>query len=273
MKLRILGAAAAALLSQTGASFSATVVLDFEGLGVLQDSASIGVLGLGVGVLEPVGNFYDGGFGGSGSGPGTDLGIAFSDNALAIVDADAAGLAPSQGNFGGEPTPDTVLFFLTGDAATMNVAAGFQDGFSFFYSSINFVGNIDVYSGLNATGDILASLALPITPFNGDPDPTGAFSPFVPLGVAFDGIARSVDFGGTINQIGFDNITFGSSVPLDGNTFDPVGDPTDPVMDPTDPTVPDDPINVVPVPASFPLLLGGLLVMLGLRGRRPKSTA
>ncbi|MEO1306901.1 MAG: VPLPA-CTERM sorting domain-containing protein, partial [Pseudomonadota bacterium] len=175
--------------------------------------------------------------------PGIDLGITFSDNALAIVDADAAGLPSSQGNFGGEPTPDTVLFFLTGSAATLNFADGFTDGFSFFYSSINFTGNIDVYSGLNATGDVLASLTLPSTPFNGEPDPTGNFSPFVPLGVSFDGIAQSVDFGGTINQIGFDNITFGAADPLEGNTGGTVTPP---------------PPAVVPVPASLPLLLGGL---------------
>jgi len=238
------------------------VVLDFEGLGVLQDSSQVGIPGLGTGVLEQVGEFYNGGLGGSGSGPGVDLGITFSDNALALVDADAAGLPQSQGNFGGEPTPDTVLFFLQGNAATVNVAAGFEDGFSFFYSSFNFTGSIDVYSGLNATGEILASLELPVTPFNGAPDPTGQFSPFLPIGVAFDGVAQSIDFGGTINQIGFDNITFGASAPLDGPSFDPTDSGSN--DNPTDTP------NVVPVPASFPLLLAGLLAI-GLMGRGQRT--
>src|SRR5688572_20093730 len=83
---------------------AAVTVLDFEG----------------VGDYNPVGNFYNG-------GAGTNYGIEFSPNALGLVDADAGG----NGNFGGEPSPDTALFFLTGAAATMNVAAGFTTGFSF----------------------------------------------------------------------------------------------------------------------------------------------
>ncbi len=255
-----MGAIVFAGLASSVIASSATanpVVLDFEGLGVLQDSSAVGVPGLGTAVIERVGNFYNGGLGGSGSGPGTDLGIGFSDNALALVDPDSVGLPQASGNFGGEPTPDTVLFFLTGSAATVNVAAGFDTGFSFFYSSFNFEGSIDVYSGLDATGDVLASLTLPTTPFNGAPDPTGQFSPFVPIGVSFDGIARSIDFGGTINQIGFDNITFGSDTPLDSNT--------------TDPTVDPDPVPV-PAPASLPLFASGLALLgfMNIRRRRSK---
>ncbi len=178
------------------------VVLTFEGL---RD-------------LEPVQNFYNGGLGGNASGPGPNFGITFSANALAIIDSDAGGT----GNFGGEPSPSTVLFFLTGPAATINVPAGFDTGFSFFYSAISQPGVIRVYSGLNATGDLLATLNLPLTPFNGAPDPTGQFSPLVPFGVTFSGVARSVDFGGTVNQIGFDNITLGSQTP--GGT-NPVPEP------------------------------------------------
>lgn len=237
-------------------AMASPIVLDFEGLGVLQDSSAVGIPGLGTAVIERVGEFYNGGTGGSGSGPGVDLGVSFSDNALALVDPDSVGLPVTAGNFGGEPTPETVLFFLTGTAATLNLDAGFETGFSFFYSSINFEGSIEVYSGLNATGDVLASLTLPETPFNGAPDPTGAFSPFVPLGVAFDGVARSIDFGGTINQIGFDNITFGSVDPLDGNTVTPPG---------PSPTA-------VPVPASLSFLIGGV-GLLGLFGTRRNSTS
>ncbi|MBK8594238.1 MAG: PEP-CTERM sorting domain-containing protein [Holophagales bacterium] len=158
---------------------------------------------------EPLGDFYNGGTGGTGSGPGPNLGITFSSNALGIIDADAGGT----GNFGGEPSPSTIMFFLTGAAATMNVPAGFAEGFSFYYSAINSTGVVTVYDGLNATGTVLATLALPLTPSNGAPDPTGNFSPLVPLGVTFSGTARSVDFGGAQNQIGFDDITIGSATP------------------------------------------------------------
>jgi len=174
------------------------VVLTFEGLGD----------------FEPVLEFYNGGLGGFGSGPGPDFDISFSSNSLALIDADAGG----SGNFGHEPSPSTILFFLSGGASTMNVPGGFDTGFSFFYSAINVPGVVNVWDGLDGTGTLLASLDLPVTPSDGG-DPTGAFSPFFPIGVAFDGIAKSVDFGGTVNQIGFDNITLGASSPGGGPTI------------------------------------------------------
>lgn len=160
---------------------------------------------------EAVNEFYNGGFGGNGSGPGPDLDISFTTNSLALIDADAGG----SGNFGGEPSPDTILFFTTG-TAVMNVPNGFTTGFSFFYTAILNPGVVNVYDGPNATGNLLASIALPLTPNSGAPDPTGTFSPLVPIGVTFVGTARSIDFGGTVNQIGFDDITVGSSTPGGG---------------------------------------------------------
>ena len=179
--------------------------------------------------LEAITNFYDGGTGEEGSGPGPDLGVVFSDNALAIIDQDAGGT----GNFGGEPSPSTIMFFLsnTGSSAgaVMNVADGFVDGFSFFYSAVNNPGSITVYDGVDATGSVLATLNLPVTTSDGG-DPTGAFSPLFPIGVSFAGTARSVDFGGVIDQIGFDNITIGSDTPAGGG---PVAPPEPAVALPT----------------------------------------
>jgi len=183
--------AAMMMIIAAGTSSATTIVLDFEGIGN----------------LAQVGSFYNAAYG-----------IVFSDNALGLVDQDAGGT----GNFGGEPSPNTTMFFLGGSAATMNVASGFDTGFSFFYSAINLPGFINVYDGLDGTGNILANLSLPITPSNGAPDPTGAFSPFYALGVSFSGIAKSVDFGGTLNQIVFDNITLGDSTP---GGADPVPEP------------------------------------------------
>jgi hypothetical protein len=159
--------------------------------------------------LEAVENFYNGGTGSLGSS-GPNLGISFGSNALAIIDSDAPG---GTGNFGGEPSPDTVLFFLSG-SAVLNYAPGFTTGFSFFYSAINQPGVVNVYDGLDATGNLLATINLPLTPFNGAPDPTGQFSPFVAAGVVFAGTAKSIDFGGTVDQIAFDNITFGTDNPI-----------------------------------------------------------
>ncbi|MCK4374389.1 MAG: PEP-CTERM sorting domain-containing protein [Candidatus Brocadiae bacterium] len=187
---------AIALCVSAGPADAVVMVLDFEGLAD----------------QEPVANFYSGGTGGSGSGPGPNFGIGFSANSLALIDVDAGG----SGNFGGEPSPDTILFFMGGTAATMNVAAGFSTGFSFFYTAINNPGSVTVYSGVNATGAILATLPLPLTPYNGAPDPNGTHSPLVPIGVAFTGVAMSVDFAGVIAQIGFDDVTFGSETPGNG---------------------------------------------------------
>lgn len=95
----------------------------------------------GLGSLEGVGEFYNGGTGSNGSGPGPALGIRFSQNALAIIDSDAGG----SGNFGGEPSPSTVLFYTTGEAATLSYPAGFTTGVSFYYSAVNQPGSISIY--------------------------------------------------------------------------------------------------------------------------------
>ena len=183
-----------------------TTVLDFEGL---QDR-------------EVVGEFYNGGVGGDGSGPGPDLGVLFSLNGLALIDEDAGGT----GDFGGEPSPSTILFFTEGNETFMNVEAGFDTGFSFFYSAVNNEGSVSVFDGLNGTGTLLASIDLPLTPRSGAPDPTGLFSPFIARGVGFSGTARSVSFAGVNDQIGFDNITFGSVEPEPPT----VPEPTSPLL-------------------------------------------
>lgn len=177
-------------------------------LGAPQAQASVTVLTFeGLTNLESVDNFYNGGLGGSGSGPGTNYGVSFSSNSLALISDTAGGT----GNFDANqlPSPSTALFFLSGGAATMNVAAGFDTGFSFYYAAINYSGSIKVYDGLNATGNVLATLTLPVTPSV----PYPRFQPLVPIGVTFAGVAKSVDFGGTQNQVIFDDITLGSDIP------------------------------------------------------------
>jgi hypothetical protein len=183
-------AAAAALAA--GSASAVTVTLDFEG----------------VGNGNAVGNFYNG-------GGGTNYGVSFSGNTLALVDADAGGT----GNFGNEPSPNTIMFFLSGAAAVLNVAAGFQTGFSFFYSSA-VATTINVYDGLNATGNLLASFGI-LAQFDGNGcsgDPNGAFCNWTAAGTTFMGTARSVSFGGAPDQTGFDNITFGSGTPGGGGS-------------------------------------------------------
>ena len=157
---------------------------------------------------EPVANFYNGGFGGNGSGPGPNYGITFTANSLALQDYIHC---PQFGsNIGNLPSPYTGLFFLSGGAATMNVPAGFNTGFSFYYAAPNHTGVINVWSGLDDTGSLLATLDLPLT---GGCNNTPVYCIWDPIGVSFAGTAESVDFGGTANYIVFDNVTLGSNTP------------------------------------------------------------
>jgi len=179
---------AAAVAAPLAASANGIVVLDFEG----------------VGNLNPVGDYYNG------AGPASkNFGISFSPATLALVDEDAGG----DGNFANEPSPDTVMFFLDANNAILNIAAGFETGFSFFYSSST-AASVNVYDGVDATGNLLGTLDLVAQGFdNCTGDPTGDFCNWSPIGVLFAGVARSIDFGGTANQTGFDDITFGSDRP------------------------------------------------------------
>lgn len=181
------------LLAFGMASHASALVLDFEGL---QDQ-------------EQILDFYNGGTGSLGSTSGVDYNISFAAGAQALIDSDAGG----SGNFANEPSGDTIAFWLTGSSLVMNVLNGFDTGFSFFYTSST-AATINVYDGLNGTGNILGSINLSAQyTDNCTGDPTGIFCHWDPIGVAFAGLAYSVSFGGTANQTGFDNITLGSDVP------------------------------------------------------------
>ena len=163
--------------------------------------------------LEPVGDYYNGGMGGFGSGPGPNYGISFGSDSLAII----SGCCGGTGNFSGSPTMPTVLFFLSGPGDVMNVAAGFDTGFSFYYSAVVYPGSVSVYDGPDGTGNLLAFLDLPVTPSGGSPECTyGSYCPWFPIGVTFSGTAYSVVFSGSADYIAFDNITLGSGTPTPG---------------------------------------------------------
>ena len=188
---------ALALAASVFAAPAAVVTLTFEGAGN----------------LARLDGFYAGGTDSHGH-RGTNHGVRFGDTALAIIDEDVPalpGAGLNSGNFGNEPSPDTVLFFLEG-RALLDYADGFRDGFSFFYSSTTWTGLVSVYDGLNATGSLLGTIdLLPLG--EGSGDPTGSYNRWAAGGLAFDGTARSVVFGGTGDRIAFDNVTFGSATP------------------------------------------------------------
>ena len=135
--------------------------------------------------------------------------------------------------------------FLTG-SAILNYAAGFTDGFSFFYSS-NGAADVSVYDGLNATGNLIGSISLADNWDNNcSGDPRGEYCNWDVGSIAFGAIAKSIDFGGTVNNVGYDNVTFGAA----------------------DPTTPSTQIAAVPLPAAGLLFLSGLAGLVGIRARR-----
>jgi hypothetical protein len=161
----------------------------------------------------------------------------FSDDTLALVDSDAGG----GGNFANEPSPNTIMFFLNANNAVLNVPAGFDTGFSFFYTSST-AATVTVYDGLDATGNVLGTIDLDAQHTRGcTGDPNGTFCNWTAIGVAFAGTAMSIDFGGTANQTGYDNITFGS----------------------------DRPGGAVPEPTTWAMMIGGL-ALVGASMRRRK---
>jgi hypothetical protein len=170
-------------------------------------NASISLSFVGLQDQEPILNYYDGGFGGFGSGPGPNYGITFGADSLAIISEDNGG----SGNFNGAPY-DTIAFFLIGSGDIMNKASGFTTGFSFFYSSPFLPGSVTVWSGLDGTGTELADLTLATTP-HGGPGCDKDYCPWVPIGVTFAGTAESVVFTGSADRIGFSDITLGSASP------------------------------------------------------------
>jgi len=186
----------------------------------------------GAGNLASVNNFYNGGTDSQGNS-GTNYGINFSTNSLSLIDSSSGG----SGNTGNDPSGITTLIFLSGGAATMNVAAGFDTGFSFYYAAF-YAGTVTVYDGLNATGNVLGTLSL--SPTN------NVYYDWSPIGVSFAGTAHSVDFGGSANFIAFDNITLGASTPGNGG---------------------------VPEPASWALMLGGFGLVGGAMRSSRRRTA
>ncbi|HUG22060.1 PEP-CTERM sorting domain-containing protein [Piscinibacter sp.] len=224
-----------ALACTAGTANAATIVLDFEGVNATYPSG-----------YAFVQDFYNGGTSSDGTS-GTNFGVGFSGNAQAIC-LNTPGTSCSNTSRGGLGDPDSDkggLFFLSGSETFMNVAAGFDTGFSFFYSAANVAGSVSVYDGLNGTGNLLATLALPTTPSTCGSEYNAGFCPFVASGIGFAGTAMSVSFAGVANQVVFDDVTFGSVTPG---------------------------VPAIPEPETYALMLAGLGVV-AMVARRRKAKA
>jgi hypothetical protein len=126
--------------------------------------------GLGDGI--PVADFY------------SSAGLSFI-GATAFIDSDNGGT----GDFGGEPSPSTAAFSLTG--MIVNSHAGLIGAVSFYYANPFGTTNVRLFSGENLTGDLISDVFLNTTPAGGSPDPTGLFGPFEFSSAEFQAVARS----------------------------------------------------------------------------------
>lgn len=191
-------------LAAAPAASAAVIYLNFEGIATYPTGSG-----------TVIGNYYNGGAASNGA-VGPNYGVQFTTGGQLLC-LNTAGTECSNTSKGGQGIPASQfygLFFPTANP-TMNVAAGFDTGFSFNYTAPFTTGTIvNVYAGLNGTGLLLATLSLPLTTTgtcNTTISQGAQYCPFASASLSFSGIARSVVFGGTVNSQVFDDFTFGST--------------------------------------------------------------
>lgn len=191
MKRRALGILLGFAAAMTAGRANA-VLLNFEGLG--ND--------------DSVGSFYNGGSGGS-------LGITF-DGFKACVITGSQCTAISN-----EPSPNTVILVDPNKNGLVDVSGGFTT-FSFHYSACCADNTVVIWSGLDGTGSMLASVTLPQT--GADPN-SPAYSIWQFVNVPFAGQAFSIEFQGddarliTLDDFTLTNDTHATPEPLTLSLF------------------------------------------------------
>ncbi len=147
--------------------------------------------------FEDVRNYYAGGHGSLGSGPGPNYGITFSPDANSAI---STTIAPGT----------TVLFFSNPNASspapiTMNVATGFSGQLTFQYATATPPSNriVKIYDQLDGNGNLLASMVLPAQPGS----PIYNITPTPPVNIPFFGTVYSVVFQLNPGSAELDNIT------------------------------------------------------------------
>jgi hypothetical protein len=153
---------------------------------------------------DPLLQFYNGGFTFRGIGPGPALGVTFGLNAR---ERTAPGLV-------GAYTPPGFMQLYSdtaregeGISTVMNVTEGFVTSLTFSYAAIDSGGELQIFDGLDGTGNVLADILLPIT------SPQTGPGTFVPDAVSFAGIGASVVFIGGNKQLAIDDIVTTTAIP------------------------------------------------------------
>ncbi len=180
--------AAAVLLALSAASPAfATTTIDFDA----------------VTSFESIADFYNGGTDSAGA-TGESLGISFGGDAIAVAN-DTANFPAYYLN---APSPLAVMTPVGADSA-LNAAAGLTGSVSFYYSAVSSVTNgVQVWSGLNGTGSLLASFDLVANdPAGGCNDGKTDYCNFALVSGSFTGTAESVTFGNATGVAAFDNVT------------------------------------------------------------------
>jgi hypothetical protein len=182
---------------------AATVSINFENIATYNANTGTAVQ-----------NFYNGGTASNGAS-GPNLGVSFASNALTLCLTTASNFCTpaSRGGLGDPASAFTAMYFAEGTSTSLSDAAGFTNGISFFYVTRNDPGTVQIFDGVNGTGNLLASLDLAINATTCGAPFDAEFCPFTIINLGFTGTGRSVVFGGTANQIAFDDIALGVAVP------------------------------------------------------------
>jgi hypothetical protein len=94
----------------------------------------------------------------------------------------------------------------------VNAAKGFTSGVSFFYSAANQPGVVTVWSGENGGGTKLATINLAANGASSCGNGS-KFCVWTPVGLTFEGTAKSVTFAGTAGELALDNVALGAITP------------------------------------------------------------
>jgi len=148
---------------------------------------------------ESILNYYDGGFGSLGSGPGPDFSVTASSGSLSIIQ-EGGSLPP---NFGVPSGVNALTIGRANQELHFNVNTGFTSA-QFFYLTSRSDTKVNIYSDFDGGGLLLASVTLSMITGN----------TFVLEQINFSGIGRSIGFttGAAFNDL-FDDLFLTAAIP------------------------------------------------------------